>query len=60
MQRRKVMNVRHIGNYASYSNLDKAQSGEKFFEPNEHGKALRKQALNKSQEFKMGETLSMF
>lgn len=41
-----------------HSNLDKAQSGEKFFEPNEHGKALHcKQALNKSPRIQNGEKL---
>ena len=40
-----------------HSNLDdKAQPGEKFFEPNEHGKALHhKQALNKSPRIQTGE-----
>uniref|UniRef100_A0A8C0DV11 KRAB domain-containing protein n=1 Tax=Balaenoptera musculus TaxID=9771 RepID=A0A8C0DV11_BALMU len=39
-----------------HSNLDdKAQPGKKFFEPNEHGKALHhNQALKKVQEFKLG------
>ena len=41
-----------------HSKLDKAQSGEKFFEPSEHGKALHhKQALNKSPRIQNGEKL---
>uniref|UniRef100_A0A9L0IV20 C2H2-type domain-containing protein n=1 Tax=Equus asinus TaxID=9793 RepID=A0A9L0IV20_EQUAS len=41
-----------------HSNLDKAQPGETFFEPNQRGKALHhKQSLNKSRRIQTGEKL---